>query len=129
MEIKGSVTILFSDEGMVIEVRDDDAAVNFLNVKLNQKQTCQVLSRLGNVKPEKCEVFGLHKIGKKMEHETLEFEFPDNTTYSNRENLASEIAKTKCPEGWEPDLYFGSKNSFYYENGKFYARCTIRRWI
>lgn len=59
---------------------------------------------------------------------TAIFELPE-ANYMNRKEVAIETIKTVCPDGWTPDLYFGSQNSFFRENGKEYARVTIRRWI
>ena len=127
----GRITILFGDDGLRIEVRDGKASTMFARIKLNQKQSCQALSRLGHT-PCKIEVYGLDKVGKKHENKTFEFEMPEKNEYlygDPQKALAVVTVKKVCPEGWEPDLYFSSQNSFFEKNGKPWARTTIRRWV
>ena len=127
MKIKAKVTVLFSHDGMTIEVDDSDAVITFCKIELNQEQTCQVMSRLGNVEC-KCEVFGLDKVGKQREREMIEFPIGVVGYGIERKKLAALEAKKHCPVGWEPDGYFGSQNSFFEKEGVAWARCSIRRW-
>jgi hypothetical protein len=121
------ITILFDHEGLRIELVDNTSSTTFAVATLSQEQTCQVLSRLCNT-PCEIKVYNLDRVGKKMEHKYLEFPMPKHD-YSNRHSKAIEGAKKYCPKDWEPDFYFGSQNSFYFKDGKEYARTTIRRWV
>lgn len=127
MELKDAgVTILAGEDKVTIEIRDREAATTFLKVTLTPVQFCQVLSRLSNTDC-KAEVFGLDRIGKKMEHKEFEFEMPD-AKWEERSEVAAETALRLCPDGWIPSSYFGSQDSFFKRDGKNMARTTIRRW-
>lgn len=129
MKLKdGSITILFDrDRGCEIEVRDNEASIVFAKIKLDTEQVCSALSRLSNT-PCEIEVIGLDKVGLKMENKFFVFEMPEYN-YSNRDEIAKEEIVKVCPEGWIPDKYFGSQDSFFTQDGKKYARCIIRRWV
>ena len=127
---EGRISILFSDEGLKIELEDSDAVIRFAEIKLNPEQTCQALSRLSGTHCN-IEVVGLDKVGKKREHKDLVFPIPKDAGYGDqRRTIASDLALKACPEGWTPSLYFGSQNSFFQdEDGNYMARCTIMRWV
>ena len=129
MEIDGNITMLFNDDGLKIEVQDRSSSLTFLRIKMNPVQVSQAFSRLAHTDCENIEVHGIDKIGKKMEWTKFEFKFPDNIPHKERVRHAQAIAISQCPEGWEPDLYFESKDSFFVKDNIQYARCTIRRWI
>lgn len=127
MEIKGQITLLFNHDGLRIEVTDKEASVRFLDIELNQKQTCQALSRLGNT-PCEIRVQGLDRIGKKHECKIFEFELGNVEWLKEKESAIKKVKKL-CPEGWVPDLYFSSQSSFFTKDGKKCARTFIRRWV
>jgi hypothetical protein len=130
MKLKNaSISILINRDYTTIELHDEDAAMTFIEIKLTPEHLSDALSRLAHV-PCKAEIIGIDKIGKKMEHKTLEFEIPENSGWGEeRRNIASKYAKKACPEGWEPDNYFGSQNSFFSKDEKQFARCIIRRYV
>ena len=123
--INASITLLFSHDGATLELHDDDASITFVRLKMNQKQTCQMLSRLGNTHTVECLIAGTDNLGKKIEVDTLELEMPDKVPFGKEKEIAIELAKANCPDGWTPDLYFNSQKSF----SKGRAYCTIRRWV
>ncbi len=123
----GRITILVSEETTRIELRDGEADTTFARVELTSNQFCQALSRLSQTKC-KMDVRGLDVIGKKMVHKKFEFKMP-KFNYSNREQAACDAVQEKCPDGWEPDLYFNAQNSFFIRDETEYARTTIRRWV
>ena len=132
MKVQGSATLLFNSEGLHLKIEDNNSSINFLEIFFDEKQTCQLLSRLSNVK---CDMIiqELDKIGKTMEIDKIEFIIPNNIPYQERNKIAYKKAKeyclSHCDTGWIPDNYFNSKNSFFTKDGQDYARCTIRRWI
>lgn len=128
MEINALLTIAVNDDNVTIEVEDSDASIRFLKLEITPKDFCAALGRLYNSKVKKAKVCGLKYLGKKMEHKKFEFEMPKHT-WSNREKLAEITAIEKCPNEWEPDLYFNSQDSFFQKDGKEYAKTTIRRWV
>jgi len=128
MELKDcGISILIGETGTRIEVRDNSSCTNFMRVELTPEQTCQALSRLSNT-PCKASAHNLDRLGKTMELKTFTFEMPYNG-YQDRKTVAAITAKKMCPDGWTPDLYFGSQDSFFTKNGKKMARTTIRRWV
>lgn len=115
-------------EYVSIEVEDAASGVHFLNLRISRDNMMKALQRQSSLKC-KMEVAHLDKVGKKMEHQEFVFGFPDDVEYRHRDALAVKMAWKLCPKGWEPDIHFGSKNSFFTENGKSFARTTIRRWV
>ena len=124
-----SITILINEGRTFIDLHDENAAVTFIRIELTPAQLSQALSRQSHTKCE-MEICDLNVVGKKMEHKTIEFEIPVDCGYGeDRRKIAMEHAQKVCPEGWITENYFGSQNSFFYKDGKNYARCTIRRWL
>ncbi len=131
MKINASISILGDESGVRIEVEDTDASITFLNIFMEPKKFIQ--AALGRLSNTHClaSVQGLDKVGKKMEHKVIEFPMPFHN-YQNRILIAQEEAEKECPEGWKPDLYFKSRDSFFLKDGKdgeTWASCTIRRWV
>lgn len=128
------ISILIGQDSTTIEVRDANACVTFLRVKLSPEQLSMALSRLANT-PCEAEVFWLDKIGKIQENKTFAFEIPSDLRRSSKSDelhrLATEaLAQDEEMKGWVADKYFSSQNSFYQDSsGKTFARATIRRWV
>jgi len=128
MELKqGQITFLFDHEGAYLEIKDRLANTVFVRVKLNEKQVCEMLSRLSNTECEKIEVFNLDHVGKEHENKSFEFILPKHD-YNERKQCALETIKDVCPDGWISDDYFSSQDSFFKIGDKEYARVNIRRW-
>lgn len=131
MKIKGEITLLFNEEGLHIELRDEKASIKFADIKLNQEQTCQALSRLAMTDCE-IEVQMLENVGKEMEDQLITFPLPKEVDYSNRKEIARKEADRICQEGfkgWISDGNFSSRGSFLIKDGKEYAQTRIKRWI
>ncbi len=131
MRINAKVTILCGDNGVTIEVQDDDANTNFLKLTLSPEQWCTALGRLAFVSCEECEVAGLDHVGLVHESKSWTFSLPEDTDAydKNRESMARHEADMKCPVGWKPDTCYKSRDSFFQKDGKFWARTRIRRWV
>jgi len=129
MKIEGSISITRpqgpGEEYIKISIRDENACVGFVEVNMGLANFAKAVTSLQV--PCEIEVRGLEKVGKKHEHKTFEFKIAD-TIHDRNENAIKEIKKI-CPKGWEPDLYFSSQNSFFYKDGEYFARTTIRRWV
>lgn len=130
MQLKeAGITILFNEDGLKIELHDEEAGVLFAHVALNAAQTCQAMSRLSQTRCN-VEVRNLEKVGKREEYKPFIFPIPDDVGYGKeRDRAATQAALELCPEGWTPDTYFGSQDSFLIQDGKPMARCMIRRWV
>ena len=128
MKLKdGRISILADKGGVKIELYDLTAGRTFAVISLTPEQFTQALSRLMYTE---CEI-ALHNldiVGKTMKMDRLTFELPTGTDYKNRTDIAVKLAIEKCPEGWEPDLYFNSQESFFTKDDKNYARTVIRKW-
>lgn len=108
-----------------IKIQDKNSVAQFLTLRLTYENFAEMMTGLSYV-PCVGEVRGLANVGKIRETQPLRIEMPD----SNRnKELASELALQQCPEGWTPDFYFGSQNSFFSNEGKYYASCRIVRWV
>jgi hypothetical protein len=124
----GRITFLINREETTIEIRDNIAGITFVRVKLTPKQLSSALSRIMYTECESVEVENLEKVGKVRESKKIEFEIPKNT-YSSDKELLKKLTDEACPDGWIPDYYFNSQDSFYMKKGKRYARVIIRRWV
>lgn len=122
------ITILVGRDSTTIELRDKNASITFARVTLTPEQLSAALSRSAYT-PCEIEVVGLDKVGKKMEMKELTFEV--RVEFSSRTSDAvHQIALRVAPEGWIPDNYYASQSSFFHnDDGKKFARTTIRRWV
>lgn len=68
-----------------------------------------------------------------MENKTIDFKISKELYYQKNSEELKKLAIRACPDGWEPDLYFNSKDSFFTAPGTvediYYASCVIRRWV
>lgn len=130
-KLQGKIDLLFDrDRGCTIRVKDEKSCINILEVQVKSEDVAALMSSLGHVDCEfSCvdpEIYG--RVGKKMIMDTLEFPMPE-CKYSEEDQVVRQEALKLCPDGWVPDLHFGSKYSFFFRNGVEYARCTIRSWV
>lgn len=127
-DCNGQITILFNENGLNIEVYDQLSRECIVEINLDKDQTCEALSRVAYT-PCMLRTGHLDRVGKKMLMDKLIFEIPYKGYDVNKKvEIAIREANIFCPEGWEPDKYYVSKDSFFTEDGKQYARTTIRRW-
>lgn len=124
-----SFSLLVNNDHVTLEVRDNASCVTFLRAKFTPEQFCRMLSRESRVEGN-VTVHGLDIIGLKHECKKHEFALPEGLSRYNRDAdlIHSEAIKT-TPEGWIPDNYYGSQDSFFTRGNKDYARVTIRRWV
>lgn len=116
-------------EYVIIEVECEKSGTRFLELRISHADMMKAIQRSGD---QKCKIKcrGLHQVGKKMEHKQFEFPFDRRKIpFKELDEMASREAIRVCPEGWYPDLYFGSKNSFFTKDGTEWARTIIRRWV
>jgi hypothetical protein len=131
-EVEGRISILWNSQDKDIKIEIEDTKANSLiaTVKLDAVAFC--MATLGNLASMKCTigVGELEKVGKKMLIDKLVFEVPENLFFSaDSKDVAAKLAVKECPDGWEPQLYFNSQNSFFTKDGKAFAQCTIRKWV
>ena len=127
--IDGSASIVrTSNDEIKITLYDDDAVIEFAKATLSLESFALAITGLSHVK---CgiDIHGLDKVGTIMESKHHVFELPCECYDENRVWHAIEEAKKTCPEGWVPDTYFGSQNSFFMSGDKSMARCVIRRYV
>ena len=110
-----------------ISIKDKDARVQFLELKISYSDFTEALTGMAFVECD-MEFRSLDCVGKMIEKDTLTFPMP-LTTYSNRVEVAIRESSLATPDGWTTSSYFGSKESFFTEDGKDYARTTISRWV
>ena len=127
----GRITILVSGERITIELKDSESSTTFCKIELTAEQFATALGRLSYTRCESMELFGLEKLGKKLENKYFEFEVLDDTSGSTQPYLNQECLRALKKAGmeeWVSDNYYTSQNSFFNKDGKKYARVTIRRW-
>lgn len=124
--VNAKITLLFGEDGLRVSLNDEDSGCVFLKLNAGPAETLQILSGMGRV-PVTCQVSNIEKIGKKLELSQIEFPVPAYA--KDRVATAIKEAKKHVPEGWVPDLSFGSRGSFFDRGGESYARCAIRRWV
>lgn len=121
--------MLVDTDGTRISVRDIDSNITFLEIELTPDQLSAILSRRADVKVD-INVHALDKIGKTHHNKRFEFKLPEGfVTYENK-NKIYELACKQAPEGWEVDDYFGSQDSFFFDDdGNKMCGVIIRQWI
>ena len=130
----GAISFLVNPGRTTIEIHDRVSGVMFAEIRLTDEQVVQMMSRLSFTDCD-ISVFGLDKIGKKMESASFEFELPDGFQRSkggednNLNRVCWYALRASEFSLWEPQLYFGSQNSFFSKDGKQYARTVVRRWV
>lgn len=118
------------EDAIIIKVHDIDSSTTFVELTLTREQFINAaMNRLSNCGVEKASVMHLDRVGKTMELKSFEFELPEGVDYTSNEEEICRIARQTVPEGWTPDLYFRSQNSFFKKDKKHFARTTIRRWV
>lgn len=128
-EGEGHITILFdSDRGLEIEICDSASSTARVTATLTPEQVVKALSRVAHT-PCAISWSGLDVVGKKMEIKKYEFELEDQSRGDQVENALSQIGRMTLPDGWVPDNYMGSQDSFFQRDGKTWGRVTIRRWV
>lgn len=131
---RAQIDILVNRDGTEINLYDADASVCFARISLTPEQFQQALSRLGYV-PCEVDVANFEKVGKRMEYKTFEFEIPEANAnrYADKKDSCRILCEKALKESefsdWASDNCFSSRNSFFYKDGKPWARTTIRRWI
>jgi hypothetical protein len=130
MKVDAKITILASEDGVRIEIEDADANTTICEVTLSPEDF--VIAAMARHACVRCvaDVPFPERIGTKHENKYLEFPLSiQERVYEDRNVSASADADLHCPEGWLPDYYFGSQNSFFNKDGERWARCTIRRYV
>lgn len=128
MKIKGKISILIDRHSTTIEIHDDEANTTFCLIELTPDQLSAALSRLSRVECD-LDVRGFGRVGKTHENKDFEFEIPKPDMTDEELGRYSQEILDSNGEGWISDKYFGSQSSFFYKDGKKFARTTIRRWI
>jgi hypothetical protein len=126
-QFNGAIALLFGDDGMRLELRDESSRQTFLYVHVPEDQVSKMLSRLASIP---CR-FGLHapeRVGLIHEHKSFAFPIP-KSDFKTRREIAIQAGESLCPEGWVMDRDFSSQNSFFALNGEEMARTTIRRYV
>lgn len=131
MKIDGKVTIHRIHGGrecIEIEFTDAQSGVKFANAELSLEKFADALTGRGMVECT-IDVRGLEKVGKVMHVKSIKFPLLDLAPDTDKKAAACEEAARICPEGWTPDNYFGSQDSFWQDDGILWAKCTIRCWL
>ena len=131
--LEGNIDLLVGHDGTTITIRDGLSSKPIIQVKLTPEQLSQALSRQAYT-PCTFEYFHANhdKIGKKMENKHHSVKLPPELSkhgWRDNKEALDEFVLKNTPEGWIPDLYYGSQNSFYWQDEEKYVRFIIRRYV
>tara|TARA_R110000772_G_scaffold249530_2_gene363908 strand:+ start:60663 stop:61079 length:417 start_codon:yes stop_codon:yes gene_type:complete len=112
-----------SEEYISVAVRDNDAGIEFLELKVDFKSFAKCITS-GSVKCE-AEIKGLDKIGKVQEIKRIEFKVKSDKFHDKEK--AIEQARKYNNAGWIAEEYFSSQDSFFSKGGENWARTILRR--
>lgn len=130
-KFNAQISILASYDDLIkITIHDKDASLDIIELTLTREQFINAtMNRLSNTNVNSSIAYGIENLGKKLEMGTLTFEIPKPIMHSDSSDKSlQKLALKHTPEGWYPDMGFSSRDSFFTENGKYYARTTVRRW-
>lgn len=128
MKIPAKLTLLIGQDRTTIRIEDDLAGVLVAEVEISPETLSAVLSRLTCVKVD-ATIGPVECFGKKLEVRNFSFPMPKGVPYKDRIKVAQELAVQFCPEGWVPDSYFGSQESFITVQDQPWAQTNKRRWV
>jgi hypothetical protein len=127
--IEPTISISIRDGVVEFTIYDGPSGTPFVELEMTDTNFMKALGRLAHVECQG-EVRGLDRVGLYLELATLTFPLGEsNLLGDDRKSLAAELATAAAPEGWKPDLYFGSQDSFRYHDGKTYGHTWLRRFV
>jgi hypothetical protein len=124
------ITMMISASGATNEISDNDTGIQFAEITLDAEGFLKCLSRHGHVECV-AKLNGLEKLGKVLEMKPLSFPVNIDGVYGADARRAVAVKAMEAMDlgDWEPDTYFGSRDSFYKEGGRDYAKTTLRRFV
>jgi len=128
MKINGKISILIEREYTTIKVRDDDACITFLEIRMTPDQLSSALSRLANTDCQ-LELKGLEKIGKTHENDMFEFPMKYSDSKADLELACNEYLFEKGLYELVSDHGYKSQGTFFKKGNEKWVRVVIRRWI
>lgn len=125
------ITILVNGDHVDIELVDRKSSSVFATIKMTSEQFTKALSRSVFVNCEMEIGEHLERLNKKMIYKPIIFELGkvSELGYGGWKEKARKKVKELVPEGWEPDLYFGSQSSFKPVGDMVIASTFIKRWV
>ena len=135
MKIKGSVGVARRSDGLIVmHIRDEEASVEFCEIRFTPKQFANAVTGLFG---QECEidVRSLEKVGKRMECKTVILQLPDDylpdeMSIPKWDSIPRVVQQAILEEheknGWKVEL--GSWGNHHRRVARGYE-CTIRRWV
>ena len=135
-EFEAEVTMFIGHGGIEIQIADTHASLRIIDIKMDAGQFCAAVGRLACCKGTAKVYQSVDKIGLKMEVDRIVFQMPGDYKEKHRKEFAYSLAveevgamNANSEYLWAVDNYFDSQDSFFTEDGKTFARATIRRWV
>ena len=132
MKVKGSIGIARRSDGLfTIHIRDEEASIEFCEVRMTGEQFANAVSGLFGQEVE-LDFRGLDKIGKTMEHKTVLVEMPAGFDVPHKwsdipEPVREEMLYAHEAGGWRVETR-GSWGNMHRKEGRGY-KCLARRWV
>ena len=116
-------------EAISITIVDKASHEQFLDVEIPLAAFAAALTGLSR---QDCDITArsLDVIGLTRETDMITFEISQDIRYSrNKLEEVLKLAEEATPEGWIAPSYFGSQDSYFMDEGKYYARGRISRFV
>ena len=113
-----------------IQVKDGLSKTRFLDIEISYADFAECLTGMSEMECE-LKTRDLDKVGLKKETKSITFEFPE-CIYTNRKEIAYKMAckiVNANHDGWIASDYFGSKGSFFTQDGISMAKANLSRWV
>ena len=131
--LKGKITIgtTTGRDGQWVEIklRDTMSGKEIVRVKMSHQDWA--MATIGSLAMTECsyELSNVEKAGKKKITDTIDFQLPKGTPYSNQCKVALDMATRLAPEGWVVEDSFQSQSSFKYNVDGTLCHARIAKYI
>lgn len=112
-----------------IVIRDDKSRAQFIEIKITAHDLMLALSGRSDVSMQ-FNARALDKVGKHVIHKTVIVQLPKDVGYNERPKLAKRLAEMEVAgTGWIVSDYFGSKDSYFTNDGQEFARARASAYL
>jgi hypothetical protein len=126
-KLQGKLTICKSSNGTVLlRIEDSNSLIQFLEIEIPLADFSEALFGLA-YRPCSYSIIGTDVLGKQRYQEDYIFEI--NTFRNIEQAKLTAITLSQQDPIWNYSSYFGSQDSFFSKDGKYYAKTTRYKYI